>query len=150
MAIRARGDLPISGGWAYNKDDACIINKNDPIVSRVLPFHGIAVEKVFVEKRIYEEMISFRPRGDQFAGIRWNMSRQSFIDDGPRQFDILKYEITAFTEADWEELRTEYEGPNGYGTLGFDAEAHERKRQTKMIRLERTFWFDITSFFGSY
>ena len=25
-------DLPIRGGWGYNREDACIIDKNDPII----------------------------------------------------------------------------------------------------------------------
>ena len=142
-------DLPISGGWGYCKEDACIIDKDDPNVSRVLPFDGGAVERVFVENRTYAEMISFRAEGDDFAGIKWNMTKQWFFVEGGRKFDKLKYEVTAFPQADWQELRTEYEGTDGHGTPGFDAKKHERKRQEKMIRLERTFWFDITSFYGS-
>ena len=61
--------LPIRGGWGYSQEDACIIEKNDPLVDPSLPFDGVGVEYVFVEKRIYEEMIIFRPDGEKFSGI---------------------------------------------------------------------------------
>ena len=50
-------DLPISGYWGYNLESACVIDKNDPAVSKGMPFDGIGIEYIFVEKRIYEEMI---------------------------------------------------------------------------------------------
>jgi hypothetical protein len=142
-----RGGLPIRGGWGYTKSDACIIDTNDPLVDPTFPFDGVGVEYVFIEKRIYEEMIIFRPDGEQFSGIGWNLQEQSLLHDSGRSFDRLIFEITAFRDNDWEELKAEFEGPQGYGTPGFNAEAHEMKRQEKMVRFTREFWFDITSFF---
>ena len=140
--------LPIRGGWGYSKKDACIIDKFDPIVDRSVPFNGISIEYIFVEKRIYEEMIVCRPEGDEFSGIKWELIRQELVTDGDRKFDKLIFEITAIPEKDWEELKAEYEGPNGVESPHFNQEAHEKKRQEKMIRITREFWFDITSFFG--
>ena len=142
------GVLPIRGGWGYTKEDACIIDKNDPLVDPLLPFDGVGVEFVFVEKRIYEEMIIFRPNGEKFSGIKWNLQEQRLIEEGGRNFDKLVFEITAFRDNDWEELKAEYEGPHGYGHPDFDEESHERKRQEKMVRFTREFWFDVTSFHG--
>ncbi len=142
------GGLPIRGGWGYTQADACIIDKNDPLVDPSLPFDGVAVEYVFVEKRIFEEMIIFRPVGEKFSGIRWNLQEQMLVQDAARHFDKLIFEITAFSDSDWEELKSEFEGPQGYGHSDFDGEAHERKRQEKMMRFTREFWFDITSFYG--
>jgi len=138
--------LPISGGWGYTKDDACIINKNDPLVSPDIPFDGVAIEYVFVRQRIHEEMIIFRPKGDRFSGIKWTLLLQRLIEDGGRSYDNLKFEITAFHDEDWYLLKSEYGGPKGFGHPDFDLAAHERKRQEKMIRIEQEFWFDITSF----
>ena len=143
-----RGGLPIRGGWGYTKSDACIIDKNDPLVDPALPFDGVGVEYVFVEKRIYEEMIIFRLDGEKFSGLRWNLMEQSLLQEAGRSFDKLVFEITALPENDWEELKAEFEGPQGHGTPGFDEEVHERKRQEKMLRFTREFWFDITSFYG--
>jgi len=46
-------DLPISGGWGYDIENACVIDKNDSTVIKGIPFDGVGVEYVFVEKRIY-------------------------------------------------------------------------------------------------
>jgi hypothetical protein len=143
-----RGGLPIRGGWGYTKSDACIIDKNDPLVDPTLPFDGVGVEYVFVEKRIYEEMIIFRLDGEKFSGLRWNLLEQSLLHEAGRSFDKLVFEITALPENDWEELKAEFEGPQGHGIPGFDEVVHERKRQEKMLRFTREFWFDITSFYG--
>jgi hypothetical protein len=143
-----RGGLPIRGGWGYTKEDACIIDKNDPLVDPALPFDGVGVEYVFVEKRIYEEMIILRPAGEKFSGIQWNLHVKDLLHETGRSFDRLIFDISAFRDNDWEELKAEFEGPQGYGTPDFDEEAHERKRQEKMVRFTREFWFDITSFYG--
>jgi len=144
----SHGALPIRGGWGYTQADACIVDKYDPLVDPSLPFNGVGVEYVFVEKRIYEEMIIFRPDGEKFSGIKWNLHGQYLIADAGRYFDKLVFEVTAFRDNDWEDLKAEFEGPRGYGHPDFDAEAHERKHQEKMMRFTREFWFDITSFFG--
>lgn len=142
------GELPIRGGWGYTKSDACIIDKNDPTVDPALPFDGVSLEYIFVEKRIYEEMIIFRPRGEKFSGIKWKLQKQELLSEGEKYFDRLVFEITAFPDRDWYELKAEWEGPKGYGHPDFDLEAHEKKRQERMVRFTREFWFDITSFYG--
>ena len=142
------GRLPISGGWGYTQADACIIDKNDPLVDPLRPFDLVGFEYIFVEKRIYEEMIIFRPDGEQFSGIEWNLLEQESLDDGGRRFDRLNFEITAFLDSDWQELKSDFEGPQGYGHPDFDLEGHGKKRSEKMLRFTREFWFDVTTFVG--
>ncbi len=140
-------ELPINGGWGYSKSDACIIDKNDPSVDSILPFHGIDVEYAFVEKRIYEEMIISRPDGKKFSGIQWDLQEQQLIHEEDRIYDRLIFKIAAFTEQDWKELKEEWDGPPGHQNEQFDAETHERNRQDKMVQLVREFWFEISSFY---
>jgi hypothetical protein len=71
------GELPLGGGWGYTKDDAVIIDKNDPVVPEGLPFDGVGIEYIFVEKRIYEELIIFRLLGEPYAGIVWKQLEQN-------------------------------------------------------------------------
>ena len=40
------------------------------------------------------------------------------------------------------------EGPEGYGSPGFDEDAHLKKHESLMIRYVTEYWFDITSFYG--
>ena len=143
-----RGGLPIRGGWGYSQADACIIDKNDPLVDPSHPFEGVSVEYAFIEKRIYEEMIIFRQNEERFSGIRWKFQEQNLFHEGGRSFDRLVFEITAFPDSDWKELKAEFEGPQGYGSPDFDEQVHEKKRQEKMVRFTREFWIDITSFYG--
>ncbi|MGZ3578826.1 MAG: hypothetical protein ACXU98_07385 [Syntrophales bacterium] len=141
------GELPIRGGWGYTKDDACIIDKHDSVVDPSIPFDGAGIEHIFVEKRIYEEMIILRPEGEKFFGIQWKLIEQQVIDDEDRVFDKLIFKISAFPEKDWNELKAEYEGPEGYGSPNFYVAVYEKERQERMVQFTREFWFDITSFY---
>ena len=143
------GELPIRGGWGYSQEDAVIIDKNDPVVPSGIPFDGVEIEYIFVEKRIYEELIIFRPPEERFAGIKWNLLKQRLTEHNGRSYDLLTFEVTALPGKDCEELKGEWEGPNGYGSSGFDVDAHFSKRDAKAIRYVTEYWFDITSFYGS-
>jgi hypothetical protein len=131
-------ELPIHGGWGYTMDDAVVIDREDPIVPKGSRFDGVEVEYAFVEKRIYAEMIFLRPPGEAFAGIEWKLLRQSLMSPGVRYYDLLEFEITAFSERDWSMFKSG----------GFDAQEYNRRREQMLIRFTREFWFDITSFYG--
>ncbi|MBW6516628.1 MAG: hypothetical protein K0B81_08475 [Candidatus Cloacimonetes bacterium] len=142
------GILPIEGGWGYTQEDAVIINMNDPLVTPDYLFNGVEIEYRFAERRIYEELIFQRKENDRYSEIRWKLKEQELISVKEKKYDLLEFRVTAFPTEDWEELKAEYEGKNGYETMGFDREEHERKRQAKMITYDTTFWFEISSFFG--
>lgn len=140
-----KGKLPIKGGWGYSMQDACVIDKNDEIVNPSLPFDGVGYEYAFIEKRNYEELIIFRPEGEQFSGIQYHLIKQELIGNEDKYYDHLSIEVTAFHDNDWHELKKEYEAQ--IENFDFDHEAHEQKRQEKIVKFEREFWFDITSFY---
>lgn len=142
------GGLPIHGGWGYTQNDACIIDKDDPLVNASLPFDGVAIEYIFIEKRIYIEMIILRPQGEKFSGIEWKLQSQSVISESGRSFDRLIFEITALADNNWNTLKTEFEGDYGYGHPDFDLAIHNEKREEMTVYIIREFWFDITSFYG--
>lgn len=141
-------DLPIRGGWGYTQEDCVILDKNDDTVNKSIPFNGIGYEHLFAEKRLYIELIVSRPENDRYSEIKWSLQKQSLVNSGGKSFDKLIFDVTAFHDSDWEKLKSEFEGPNGIKSPGFDAEAHERKRNELMVKFESIFWFDITSFFG--
>lgn len=146
--FKSLGALPIKGGWGYSLEDAVVIDKGDPVVPRGVPFNGMSVEYAFVEKRIYEELIIFRDEHDRYSGIKWKQLKQSLIIHDDRKFDHLTYEVTALPDRDWNALKAEWEGPNGYMTSNFDQEAHMAKHNAKTVCYTTEYWFDITSFFG--
>ena len=141
------GELPITGGWGYTKDDAVIIDKNGPVVPKGVPFYGVGIEYIFVEKRIYEELIIFRLLGEPYAGIRWELIEQRLESHDGRDYDVLNYEVTAFSEPDWNELKDEWESNNYFNDSLEGFQAHQEKRESKMISYKTEYWFDITSFF---
>lgn len=149
--FKSIGELPIHGGWGYSKEDAVIIDKDDPIVPPGRSFDGIGIEHVFVEKRIYEELIIFRPAGWKHLGIGWERIEQRLVvGDDDRKYDVLRFDVTAFPEAEWEALKTEWEESDYGQSPDFDHEAHQSKREAAMVHYVAEYWFDITSFFGRY
>ena len=139
-------DLPISGGWGYEISTACIINKDDPTVDREMPFNGVAFEYVFVEKRIYEEMIIFRDKNEAYAGIRWELEKQELLFQDDRVFDKLIFNIIGFTEEIWDELTSRFDAIERSGKYEL-IEDLNLYRESKALKLKREFYFDITSFY---
>ena len=140
-------DLPIKGGWGYNLATACIIDKNDPKVSKVMPFNGVEIEYIFVEKRIYEEMIIFRGDDEKYAGIRWDLEKQELIFDQDKPYDKLIFNIIGFTDQIWDELTARFEEIQKNGKVELMSEL-DTYRQSKALKLTREFYFDISSFYG--
>lgn len=147
--FKSLGEIPIKGGWGYTLDDAVVIDKSDSVVPKGIPFDGVGLEYIFVEKRIYEELIIFRPENDRYSGIKWNLLEQKSTSHNEKKYDVLKFEVTALPDKDWEELKAEWSGQNGYDSPGFDSVEHMKKRDLRTIRYVAEYWFDITSFYGT-
>jgi len=145
-----RYEMPITGGWGYTKEDAVVIDKNDPVVPKDIPFHGIGIEYVFVEKRIYEELIIFQSEDNKCSGIEWNLVKQRLEVFEDRKYDVLLFEVTAIPDFDWETLQNEWESNDGFQGSESELKAHNDKRNDKTIRYTTEYWFDITSFFGAH
>lgn len=140
-------NLPIKGGWGYDFDSACIIDKNDPTVIKGMPFDGVAIEYVFVEKRIYEEMIIFRHSNEKYSGIRWELKTQELLFKEEKPYDKLVFNVVGFTDEVWDELTSRFEEIQKSGKLDLISEL-DAYRESKTLRLVREFYFDITSFYG--
>jgi hypothetical protein len=140
-------DLPIKGYWGYNLESACVIDKNDPAVNKGLPFDGVAIEYVFVEKRIYEEMIIFRGDHEKYAGIRWVLEKQELLFKDDKPYDKLIFNIIGFTDQVWDELTNRFEEIQKSGNLELMGEL-DAYRESKALKLVREFYFDISSFYG--
>lgn len=140
-------DLPITGGWGYDLESACVIDKNDPTVSKVIPFNGVSIEYVFVEKRIYEEMIIFRPANEKYSGIRWEIREQELLHKEGRTFDKLVFEVVGFTDEVWDELSSRFEELKNNNKLDLLPEL-DAYRESKAHKFIREYYFDISSFYG--
>jgi hypothetical protein len=140
-------DLPISGGWGYDFDTACVIGKNDPTVKLGMPFDGVGIEYVFVEKRIYEEMIIFRQSHEKYSGVRWDLDKQELLFQDDKSYDKLIFNVIGFSDAVWDELTSRFESIQKSGEFEKIAEL-DTYRDSKAYRFKREFYFDITSFYG--
>lgn len=140
-------DLPISGGWGYDFETACVIDKNDSTVRQVIPFNGVSVEYVFVEKRIYEEMIIFRQSHEKYSGIRWELEKQELLFQKDKPYDRLIFNVVGFTDEVWDELTARFEEIKNNGKLELIPEL-DAYRESKAYRFTREFYFDISSFYG--
>ncbi len=140
-------ELPIQGGWGYSMIDAVVVDKNDPIVNKVLPFNGVEVEYIFARYRTYLELITQRDKDDRFSGIDLKLNfQETHSGDNGRKYDRLIMDITAFRDQDFNELKQDWE--NNFHKQDFDHEAHEKKREEKLVHIQREFWFEISSFYG--
>ena len=140
-------DLPIKGGWGYDFNSACIIDKTDPTVSKGMPFDGVGIEYVFAEKRIHEEMIIFRKSDEKYAGIRWDLDNQELLFNDDKPYDKLVFNIVGFSDAVWDELTRRFEEIQKSGKLALIDELNAY-RESKAYRFTREFYFDISSFYG--
>jgi len=140
-------DLPIRGYWGYDIESACIIDKHDPTVIEKNSFDGIAIEYVFVEKRIYEEMIIFRGDHEKYSGIRWELEKQELLAHKGKTYDKLIFNVVGFTDEICDELTSRFEEIQKSGNLDL-MNALDAYRESKVLRLTREFYFDITSFYG--
>ena len=144
--FKSINELPIKGGWGYNKNDSIVIDKNDIVVNSELPFNGIGIEHVILEYRLYEELIIFRATNKKFAGIRWKVKKQSLIGGSNRKYDHIVVEASAHKKEEFEHLKLDYE--NGRNDHNFNMAEHMRKHEALKYFYESEYWFDITSFYG--
>ena len=120
-------ELPIKGGWGYDIESAVIIDKNDPVVVPGIPFDGIGIEYVFVDKRLFEELIIFRSTGQKYIQIHKALKHQRTLLVGETQYDHLIFDVIAIPEL-----------------LEFSS---KHVQEAGRIHFVSEFWFDISSFY---
>jgi hypothetical protein len=141
-------NLPILGGWGYTQSEAIIFIRHEFPQPSAPDFVGL--ERHIAQKIIYEELIIFRERGDQFSGINMKLKLQQLVADGERKYDHLDFTISCWSDFHWDSLKKEWED-NDYGQRsGFDLKGHTAKRHAAQIDYPRQFWFDITDVFDRH
>lgn len=141
-------ELLIKGGWGYEIEDATVVLEFDPEINPDHRFSGVSIENVFIQKRIWEELTFARPEGERYCGIRHGKVRQSLqVDLAGRHYDYILVDVTAFREQDWKELKADWEAHDGYKDDPEGRIRHEALRDSKQIRFQEDFWFNIDNFF---
>jgi len=139
-------EIPIKGGWGYSIEDAIIIDKNDAVVPRDIPFDGISLEYVIIDKRIYLELNGLQDNSNKYKDIYWKVEKQELVSNEGRYFDKITVRITALHLDDYKSRRTEWK-ENGHKP-DFDKEWFMKKSLELTQYCYREFWFDITSFYA--
>ncbi|MDB4516808.1 hypothetical protein N9089_04335 [Crocinitomicaceae bacterium] len=148
MLFPSVGELPIGGGWGYQMESPLVIDKDDPIVNPDLPFDGVAIEKLFIEKRLYIELISIPDEGEKYSNIEWEIDSQKLIQSDERRFDLLWVSASA--------MRDDYPGFPGavppdhpeFQDVFMQYLMLKRSSGEQPATFRRQYWFDITSFFS--
>lgn len=141
-------NLPIEGGWGYAQASAIVLVRSKfSSVQAARDF--VALEYHIAQKIVYEELIIFRPEDFRFSGIEMKLITQRQIpsDDGSRNYDVLEFAISCWSDWHWEQLRQEWE-QNDFGeNPNFSKDAHAAKRIASQVTYKRQLWFDITDVF---
>ena len=141
-------ELLIKGGWGYEIEDATVVLEFDPEINPNHRFSGVSIENVFIQKRIWEELTFARPEGERYCGIRESKVRQSLqVDLAGRHYDYILVDVTAFREQDWEELKADWEAHDGYKNDPEGRIQHEAWHNSRQIKFQEEFWFNINNFF---
>ncbi len=141
------GELPINGGWGYSQEDAVVIDMNDPIVDKNIPFNGIDLEYVFAKHRTYLELITARAEDDRFSNMQFETIRQEMLHgENGKIYDKLILRVSALRQQDYKELKEVWE--SNIENDAFDQDAHWERDEKLRIHIEREFWFEISSFYG--
>ena len=139
--------LPISGGWGFDQESACVIDVTVPSDSPVLPHDVVPLEYVLIKEIIHFDLIVSRGEDASYAGIEWSLLEQELIHSGDRKFDRLRFEVTAYPARALALLLEEIEGPDGRASPSFNEQDAIARLNALKWTGRRDFWFDITSKF---
>lgn len=132
------GTFPISGGWGYTMEDACVIEPS--LHTCETPFDFYTWENVIVEKRIFLECITTRAEGDEYNKLKWERDSQGLHSANGRSYDHLTYKVSGIPEVAWIEFQKEAEKASRAGS-SIDALIKEVELKRHYFFTE--YWFDI-------
>ena len=129
-------DLPVSGGWGYEKDAPTIITPSE----ETIPLRQL--EHMLASMRAYLEMNMTLEKEERYGSINLNeLSRETLQEDG-KVYDKVSYEISAMKETVYADFIEEYK--EGYGKEGFDLKGHFSRRREATLTRVVTYWFDVS------
>ena len=140
------GYVPIIGGWGYSLDDSIIIDKNDKVVNNQIPFDGVGLEYVLVEKRIYEELIIFKSEEEKYEEISWDLQFQKLLNVDGKMIDHLNFKVTCYKDESIPLLKEDFKNIlAGKNTV----EQYKRYKESLQLFYFTDYYFDISSFYAS-
>lgn len=143
-------DYPVSGGWGYSQSNACVIKMKGKMDDKSLLLSerdGYAIENLFIERRIYEEIIIHpEPDAPELHCLRWKVGKQRLHRVGELLFDEISVTVSGFQEQDLEELEKDWNVHKGYVNDEVGLLKHQALAMSCRVLYNTTYWFDVTSF----
>lgn len=133
--------IPINGGWGYSPGDAVIIGENDSLELGWQPFDSQALQFLFVELRIQEELVCSCNENERCTDIRWNLLEEKSVYSDGIEFAVMTFEVSAITEKNHALLKAEY--AQGIASTAIDEEKYWKKHSGLRIRYVTDYWFHI-------
>lgn len=128
-------DLPVGGGWGYDKGSAIIIKNPDQPLSQL--------EHLIASMRTYLEMNMTQQKEERYGGINLNETAREEYRDDSHLYHKISYAITAMKEDQYNIFIEEYK--EGYGEKEFDLSGHFERRKKATLERAETYWFRIDS-----
>ena len=129
-------DLPVEGGWGYNKEEATLFTGNP----QGLPVTQL--EHMLASMHAYLEMNMTLPKEERYGSINLNEKNREESVEGEKIYHKVTYEITAMKEDIYATFIDEYK--EGYGKEDFDMEAHFRRRKEATLTRLEPYWFEVS------
>ena len=145
--LTADTELPIRGGWGYTREDAVIIDRQDRVVSKCIPFDGLAVERAFIEGRIYQDLWEPLEVCGPLLRTTHALQTQGLQIAGDKVYDVISHDVWFYSLDDWNAVLKERRALMEQGV--FHDQAAEFWRQKDLLRYHYVaeYVFEISSFF---
>ena len=147
-------DFPVSGGWGYTQEDACVFDFGDefsdvPTEIRwsLMDDRSVSLQRLFFERHVYEEIIhSPLPDTPDLHCLKWQKIKQSLIHgENGRVYDRIDYLVSGFLAEDLIFLRSDYEKCMTEN----DSEGIKRNLEMadeRIVKYDSICWFDISCY----
>ena len=136
-----------AGGWGYEPDGYCEI-LFDWTNYNVKECKGVSLEMLFLERRIYEELLIDRSVGKPDMNcIRWGIDKVTVYAAGDHVIDRIDYTVTGFSFEDQFALQEDIRRHNGYAGDVEGALMHLEHANRLRVGYRQSCWFDATRFY---
>ena len=122
-------DLPVSGGWGYDKESATIIEPSQTSKKQL--------QFTFASMRAYIEMNLTQKKDSRYGGI--NLKELSCEVD--KEYEKVTYEITGMLESTYAKFIKEYK--ENFQSTNFNMSEHFEKRKENTLTRIEVFWFTV-------
>lgn len=135
------------GGWGYTPNAPCVILV-DWSSELAEDNFGIGFENLFLERRIYEELIFDKSESKpSMHCLRWGITNVSVYVTNSRVFDCVRYTVTGYSKEDERRLAEDCRAHDNYENDPEGALRHLQLANSLRIGYSTECWFDITHFF---